>query len=279
MPQSSLATNTLISTSRFAAFGPSFVDRVATVSGCESIELDFAVQRLRRIAPFEFISATSSRTRAIWVNQQDARIPAFLGDLREWINGEDSGESLLVVDLEDLKKTGATIQVAYRAATLLSRRDPLGRVALGIRSAPLAGGRKHLADLTLVRRQAEEWGLSIAIDLTGRFDPLWEAEAAVARLASCLALVRVNAAVTVPGPINLDRVSRRALKAALESNPQLLVSLQPSIAWWRWCSPKAIATNWHQAAQRLRRSGPNSRVDASFVAEFGRESRRIHRPQ
>ena len=55
-------------------------------------------------------------------------------------------------------------------------------IVLGLPSTALKGGRPHLVQLGGIRRFAEEWDLTVAVDLSGQFDPTWEAEAAVARL-------------------------------------------------------------------------------------------------
>ena len=46
------------------------------------------------------------------------------------------------------------------------------QIVLGLPSNALKGGRPHLVQLGGIRRFAEEWDLSVALDLSGQFDPV-----------------------------------------------------------------------------------------------------------
>ncbi len=137
-------------------------------------------------------------------------------------------------------------------ATVLA--DDVGppRVVLAIRTSRLVGGRRHLATLTALRRLTEEWNLGVALDLTGNFDPQWEAEAAIVRLGSRLALLRVGSRAIGPGPIDRDRVARRAVRAAIERCPHLSVSVQPTLPWWQAFASAERGRVWLEAEERLR---------------------------
>lgn len=100
-------------------------------------------------------------------------------------------------------------------------------VALGLPSTSLKGGRPHLVHLGGIRRFAEEWDLRVAIDLSGQFDPTWEAEAAVARLGERLAILRINASAPSRAAVGRDRVACRALHAAMDRDHFLEIAVSP----------------------------------------------------
>lgn len=126
------------------------------------------------------------------------------------------------------------------------------RVVLALRSARLIGGRRHLATLTALRRLTEEWNLGVALDLTGSFDPQWEAEAAIVRLGKRLVLLRVGSRALGPGPIDRDRVARRAVRAAIERCPDLSVSIEPTLPWWQLFAADERGRTWLEAEERLK---------------------------
>ena len=100
-------------------------------------------------------------------------------------------------------------------------------IVLGLPSAGLKGGRPHLVQLGGIRRFAEEWDLTVAIDLSGQFDPTWEAEAAVARLGERLGILRINASAASRVAVGRDRVACRALHAAMDRDHFLEVAVAP----------------------------------------------------
>ena len=100
-------------------------------------------------------------------------------------------------------------------------------IVLGLPSAALKGGRPHLVQLGGIRRFAEEWDLTVAIDLSGQFDPTWEAEAAVARLGERLGILRINASAASRAAVGRDRVACRALHAAMDRDHFLEVAVAP----------------------------------------------------
>jgi hypothetical protein len=100
-------------------------------------------------------------------------------------------------------------------------------VVLGLSSSALKGGRPHLVQLGGIRRFAEEWDLSVAIDLSGQFDPTWEAEAAVSRLGERLTKLRINGSAPSRAAVGRDRVACRALHAAMDQDHFLEVAVAP----------------------------------------------------
>jgi hypothetical protein len=101
------------------------------------------------------------------------------------------------------------------------------QVVLGLPSTVLKGGRPHLVQLGGIRRFAEEWDLAVAVDLSGQFDPTWEAEAAVARLGERLTILRINASAPSRAAVGRDRVACRALHAAMDRDDRLDVAVAP----------------------------------------------------
>jgi hypothetical protein len=124
--------------------------------------------------------------------------------------------------------TGATLHELIRHLELAAWLTQSRRVVLGIPSTSLKGGRPHLVQLGGIRRFAEEWDVSVAVDLSGQFDPHWEAEAAVARLGERLSLLRINASAPSRSAVGRDRVACRALHAAIDGDHVLEVAVAPA---------------------------------------------------
>src|SRR5215203_774239 len=126
--------------------------------------------------------------------------------------------------------TGATLHDLIRHLELAAWLTQTWEVVLGIPSTSLKGGRPHLVQLGGIRRFAEEWDLSIALDLSGQFDPTWEAEAAVARLGERLSVLRISAGAPSRSAVGRDRVACRALHAAIDRDQQLDIAVAP-VKW------------------------------------------------
>jgi hypothetical protein len=120
---------------------------------------------------------------------------------------------------------GATLYELTRHFELAEWMSRSSRVLLGIPSTALKGGRPHLVQLGGIRRFAEEWDLSVAVDLAGQFDPTWEAEAAIARLGERLSLLRISASAPSRAAVGRDRVACRALHAAIDGDHVLDVAI------------------------------------------------------
>jgi hypothetical protein len=122
-------------------------------------------------------------------------------------------------------------------------------VAVGLPSSALRGGRPHLVQLGAVRRFAEEWELKVALDLSGRFDPTWEAEAAVARIGERLTLLRMPMSAPSRAAVGRDRVACRALHAAIDRSPMLDVALSSLRPMPFPVTPRAAASGIQRAAR------------------------------
>ncbi|MFT4036630.1 MAG: hypothetical protein QM692_00515 [Thermomicrobiales bacterium] len=184
------------------------------------------------------IDATSAG--GIWLARQGGHDGAYIPAATIWTSAEQLSNPRVVA----LQKSLADQQFGALPATVivagsLQHRD-LSRMAqpvllnpkaspmIGLTAAHLRGGRPHLVQLGALRRFAEEWDLGLALDLTGRLDPTWEAEAAVTRLGPRLRLIRVRDSAPSRAAVGLDRVACRALHAALDREHPLVVAIASS---------------------------------------------------
>jgi hypothetical protein len=133
-------------------------------------------------------------------------------------------------------------------ATIASQIDQSCRVAIGLTPSALRGGRSHLVQLSSVRRVAEEWDLGVALDLAGRFDPTWEAEAAISRIGRRLRLLRLTASAPSRSAVGRDRVACRALHAAIDRAENLEVAIAPS-------APAPLPVTPRAASRAAKRAG------------------------
>jgi len=184
----------------------------------------------------------------------------------------------LVIDLDGMPETRfADLGAIYRLATASRRQATGSAVLLGLRARHIAGGRRHLASLTLLRRSLEEWDLGIALDLSGPFDPQWEAEAAIVRLGGRLRLLRIGSDVMEPQAIDRSRVARRAMRAALEHQPLLNVAVTPRTPWWRRFTGDE-RESWDLTVLRLRQMMGDARDRAAAREHADNPTQRPHKP-
>jgi hypothetical protein len=122
-------------------------------------------------------------------------------------------------------------------------------MALGLSSAALRGGRPHLVHLGALRHFVEEWDLSLALDLSGNFDPTWEAEAAVARLGERLSVLRVRASAPSRSAVGADRVACRTIHAAIDRGRAVDIAVCATSVFPLLTTPRAAAQAAHQAAE------------------------------
>lgn len=198
------------------------VQHVAATAGADGIDVDATSPLGAWLAARAGASAPPRLpVRSIWL-PLDWRKSVRAAALVESITTQQPDQPPLVVGLvpgvfpvRELVKHGA----AFR--TTLGREQ----IVIGLPSMMLRGGRPHLVQLGGVRRFAEEWDLAIAVDLAGRFDPTWEAEAAIARLGERLRLIRVPASAPSRAAVGRDRVACRALHATLDRDSALDIAI------------------------------------------------------
>jgi hypothetical protein len=225
----------------------------ASVAG-GAVEIDLAARFLPRdVERFDRVDALSP-VAAVWL----PRPP--LDSLEErgaWIRLANHcagawGARLLVVEMPkgDIGRHAATLLPALGHHVPGAIAAPV-RIAVGLRATHLEGGRPHLVQLRALRRFAEEWDLSIALDLAGALDQRWEAEAAMARLADHTALVRVSSDALEPSPIGKARVAMRALFAGIDLQPGLAVAVVARVPLWQIASSTAVAASYAGSVTRF----------------------------
>ncbi|HEX2280855.1 MAG TPA: hypothetical protein VHG52_03735 [Thermomicrobiales bacterium] len=161
---------------------------------------------------------------SLWLPANELRLERSRSLMEKISERQPDAAPSLVVTLP----VSATLHELTRYLELAARLPQGWRVVLGLPSTGLKGGRPHLVQLGGIRRFAEEWDLSVAIDLAGQFDPTWEAEAAIARLGERLRLLRISASAPSRAAVGRDRVACRALHAAIDGDHRLDVAVVPA---------------------------------------------------
>ena len=201
------------------------VQRVATLAGIDSLDVDAAS------SPGAWLAARLGAADSTYIPVRTIWLPASeLRSLRsrrliERIGALQPDVSPRVVAT---LPSGATLHELMRQLHVGDWLNQSWQVVLGIPSGTLKGGRPHLVQLGGIRRFAEEWDLSIAVDLSGQFDPTWEAEAAIARLGERLSLLRISTSAPSRAAVGRDRVACRALHAAIDGDHRLEVAIAPA---------------------------------------------------
>ncbi|HEV2527755.1 MAG TPA: hypothetical protein VGT61_04790 [Thermomicrobiales bacterium] len=146
--------------------------------------------------------------------------------LERW-NGEAGrlGVRSIVVDRDvALRPVGSK----DKRPVLLRLREgvPAGvRIVVVLRPRSLEGTRLHLNSLVTLRRTAEEWDFDLGVDLLGPVDQRWEAEAAIQRLLTRLALVRIPSIAHDRQPAPRNRITSRVVAYLLDQGYQGTLSL------------------------------------------------------
>ena len=161
---------------------------------------------------------------SLWLPANELRSPRSRSLLERISELQPDAAPSVVVTLP----AGTTLHELTRNLELARWLTQGWRVVLGLPSTGLKGGRPHLVQLGGIRRFAEEWDLSVAVDLAGQFDPTWEAEAAIARLGERLRLLRISASAPSRAAVGRDRVACRALHAAIDSDYGIDVAVAPA---------------------------------------------------
>jgi hypothetical protein len=200
------------------------IHQVAKSAGADGLDVDATTALGRWLAArLAASSAPNEPVRTLWVPAAELRSSA----IRRLI------EAIAVQQLDVCPSVVATLPAGttlHELPALIAFSGGIHRslpVVLGLPSTALRGGRPHLVQLGGIRRFAEEWDLSVAIDLSGQFDPTWEAEAAVSRLGERLTMLRINASAPSRAAVGRDRVACRALHAAMDRDHFLQVAVAP----------------------------------------------------
>lgn len=201
------------------------VHQVAALAGADGLDVDATTAPGRWLAGRIATSqAADVAVRTLWVPAGELQSSA-IRRLIENIAGRQSDTPISIVAA---LPAGTTFHELTAHLALSGSPDYSLPVVLGLPSTALKGGRPHLVQLGGIRRFAEEWDLSVAVDLCGQFDPTWEAEAAVLRLGERLTILRINASTPSRAAVGRDRVACRALHAAMDRDYFLEVAIAPT---------------------------------------------------
>jgi hypothetical protein len=201
------------------------VQRAAAQAGISSVDVD-ATSALGGWLAAQ-MGGTDDRhvpISSLWLPANELRLERSRSLMKRISERQPDTVPFLVVTFP----VSATLHELTRYLELVGRLPQGWRVVLGLPSTGLKGGRPHLVQLGGIRRFAEEWDLSVAIDLAGQFDPTWEAEAAIARLGERLRLLRISASAPSRAAVGRDRVACRALHAAIDGDHGLDVAVAPA---------------------------------------------------
>ena len=200
------------------------VEQSAAAAGVDGLDIDATSSVSAWLAGrLGNLDANSIPVRSVWIPAEEIDFPRSQRILQALIDRQLVPSPLVVAMLPNVT-TPRDLARAFDPRCLVSQRWP---VALGLPSAALRGGRPHLVQLGVIRRFAEEWDFSVAVDLSGNFDPTWEAEAAIARLGDRLGILRITAAAPSRGAVGRDRVACRALHAAIDRDRKLEIAVTP----------------------------------------------------
>jgi hypothetical protein len=246
MPRRFSGSPIAVSFSTHGSWMPGWMaQHVAAVSGVAGLDVDavstvgawLASQWGHKQPPYVQI-------RSIWIPYhgfQSTRTRRFVDELIEHQGDEPP---LVIVTVPGTSNLRALARDLDHLRTMADT-WPLG---IGLASSSLKGGRPHLVQLGGFRRFAEEWDLTLAIDLSGSFDPTWEAEAAIARLGDRLGLIRLRASAPSRTAVGQDRVACRALHAAIDRSRAIDVATCSAHVFPFPTTPRAAAQSTRRAA-------------------------------
>src|SRR4051812_12904299 len=201
------------------------MQKVATQAGVDGLDIDATSALGRWLAARPRVpDVTSVPVRTIWLAAGELRSQRSRRLIEAISVIQPDRPPRVVATLP----TGATLHELTRNLDLGDWLTQSWPIVLGIPSIALRGGRPHLVQLGGIRRFAEEWDLPVAVDLSGQFDPTWEAEAAIARLGERLCLLRISASAPSRAAVGRDRVACRALHAAMDGDHVLEVAVAPA---------------------------------------------------
>ena len=198
--------------------------QMATLAGVDGLDVDATTALGHRLASRLAASqAGDVPVRTLWVPAGELQSPANRRLIENIADRQSNTRFSVVATLP----AGTSLHELTAHLAVTGGMPQSLPVVLGLPSTALRGGRPHLVQLGGIRRFAEEWDLSVAIDLSGQFDPTWEAEAAVSRLGERLTVLRINASAPSRAAVGRDRVACRALHAAMDRDHSLDVAVAP----------------------------------------------------
>jgi hypothetical protein len=229
---------------RGALIPPWMVQHVAAAAGASGLDVDAASPVSAWLASQLGAASSQIETRSLWIPLDAGRSQRHRRLIQAMAERQPESPPHLVLLLSTACSLG---DVSRAIESIQSEHSPSG-VSIGLPSPSLRGGRPHLVHLGGIRRFAEEWDVGVAIDLSGRFDPTWEAEAAVARLGNRLRLLRLSASAPSRSAVGRDRVACRALHAAMDRSESLVVGITSPRTIPFPMTPRAAANAAQRAA-------------------------------
>jgi len=207
--------------------------RVADGAAIDGIDLDLTGSSLRRRFAHADRLPRLEGVLSLWLSPTSHSCADSPVDLKAL------GQSVVIVDEE--KGSAPNGKRQHATAVRLREVVPVStRVALAVRPRNPDAGRAHLSRLSLLRNLAEEWDLDLALDLSGSVDWLWEAEAAVSRLASRLAVLRVMYPLSTLDGHTRSRLTQRTLAASIDAGFDGVIAVVCHLPFGRWGAPTAL---------------------------------------
>jgi hypothetical protein len=249
MPRRVSGTAIAVSFSTRGAFMPAWmVQHVATLAEVDGIDVDATSPLAAWLAARTGASEKPSvAVRTVWLPLESLRLPRTRRLVDSLLEHQPDDPPLVVL----LLSGASTVRELSRSLEPSRLALPVPRVAIGLPSTALRGGRPHLVQLGGIRRFAEEWDLRVALDLSGRFDPTWEAEAAVVRLGERLSVLRMPASAPSRGAVGRDRVACRALHAAIDREHSLDIAISAVRPVPLLITPRAAAKDANRAVDYI----------------------------
>lgn len=229
--------------------------RVARDAGADGIELDLSGRPLPD--PQQLVAVAKRHgvpVRSVWVPRSSLWTGwrSLRGLEAAAALARAAGAGSLIVE-SPMAGDGSVPRIAItarvEAARLLLR--PGTRVVVALRHRHLEGGRRHLVQMTTLRRLAEEWEFDVALDLTGALDARWEAEAAVSRLGARLTMIRLPTDVAAGSARSANRAAVRALAAAIDGGHPAQFAVVPAVPFWQSGHVPALARTYADAKRRI----------------------------
>lgn len=234
---------------------PSTFFRIAREADADGVDLDLSGRPLpdprRVVAAAERhdvpVRSVWAPRPGLWTGWRSDRVLAVAAAMVRL-----TGAGYLVID-GPVADDGSVSQSAVTGMTEAAHNlvSPGARVIVALRDRHLEGGRRHLVQMTALRRLAEEWEFGVALDLSGSPDARWEAEAAVARLGARLTMIRLPADATSGPGGGGNRAAVRALAAAIDGGHPAQFAIVPGVPFWQSGHAPALARACADARRRI----------------------------
>lgn len=266
-----LSPTLTISTSTSRYIGPNRYAKIAAHAALAGVDIDLTANALLKLALRRSSSPiTTFDTAAIWLPDSRSANRSVFGSLANHDHIIDMVERLgpksLVLDPPGrVRSSGTDSRSIIRAVRELKDSKP--SVNLVLRSYTLSPGRTHLAEMTALRRAAEEWDFGLALDLSGYVDPRWEVEAAIQRVLPRLRSVRMGGSLSASRTSVQQRIAHRLVDYLIDQQYAGTISLVPARTWYSPFSAAAISGDTAADAAFVR--GRFSRIHETELPQSG----------